>query len=88
MGDDCGHGVYQLLFSADGRYLFSAARKSDSIDQWDLGNGEKTFSYTRKLSSFQKVRFGIGTALSEQDVWTDYLVTGDEVTILPFPFLI
>ena len=57
-----GHsaGVAQLQFSADGRYLYSAARKDDKILCWDIrGSGQLLCTMERPGNSNQHIQFDL-----------------------------
>ncbi|TPX69305.1 hypothetical protein SpCBS45565_g02562 [Spizellomyces sp. 'palustris'] len=70
LGD--GGGITQVQFSMDGCYLFTASRKSDEIQCWDIRNtGEIIARYQRKGDTNQRINFDL-------DPSGRYLSTGDQ----------
>lgn len=68
-------GITQVTFSRNGMFLFSGARKDDSICCWDMRNTTEPmffFDLERKVTTNQKMSFDV-------DIFTKYLITGSEV---------
>ncbi|KAJ3030423.1 Telomerase Cajal body protein 1 [Rhizophlyctis rosea] len=55
-----GGGVTQTQFSSDGKYLYTASRRSNAIQSWDIRNtGEVLFEVERKGDTNQRLAFDV-----------------------------
>ncbi|KAJ3186518.1 Telomerase Cajal body protein 1 [Gaertneriomyces sp. JEL0708] len=67
-----GSGVTQATFSVDGVYLYTASRKSNQIECWDIRNtGDILATYARAGDTNQRISFHL-------DPSGRYLITGDQ----------
>ncbi|TMW66661.1 hypothetical protein Poli38472_013973 [Pythium oligandrum] len=58
--DHDGHGITQVQFSPDGRYLFTGARRDGSIHCWDIRQSVQVVqSFTRQAETNQRVEFDL-----------------------------